>query len=137
MLSVIGLQIPARSWRLRLIVVRLRFPFNYGGCHEDINHSLVSCFNRFSQHRERKRQWSLNTETNFGANKKSREEINKLGPCKAMSGTLVWTCAKSKEGESFTGSQKRMTIAQIVDLGIFYKKFKENEQIKVVYPGIK
>ena len=69
--------------------------------------------------------------------KSVREEINKLGPCKAMSGTLVWTCAKSKDKESFTGSPKHMTIAQIVDLGTFYKKFKENEQNKVVYPGIK
>ena len=69
--------------------------------------------------------------------KRVREEINKLGPCKAMSGTLIWTCAKSKDKESFNGSPKRMTIAQIVDLGTFYKKLKENEQNKVAYPGIK
>ena len=69
--------------------------------------------------------------------KRVREEINKLGPCKAMSGTLIWTCAKSKDKESFNGSPKRMTIAQIVELGTFYKKLKENEQNKVAYPGIK
>ena len=69
--------------------------------------------------------------------KRVRVEINKLGPCKAMSGTLVWTCSKSKEGESFTGSPKRMTIAQLVDLGTYYKKHLEKEKNKLVYPGIK
>ena len=69
--------------------------------------------------------------------KRVRVEINKLGPCKAMSGTLVWTCYKSKEGKSFTGSPKLMSIAQLVDLGTYYKKHLEKEKYKVVYPGIK
>ena len=69
--------------------------------------------------------------------KRVREEINKLGTCKAMSETLVWTCAKSKDKKSFNGSPKRMTIAQIVELGTYYKKSIEKEQNKVVYPGIK
>ena len=63
--------------------------------------------------------------------KRVREEINKLGTCKAMSGTLVWTCAKSKDKKSFNGSPKRMTIAQIVELGTYYKKSIEKEQMRI------
>ena len=70
--------------------------------------------------------------------KKVTKQIDKFGPCVAMSGTLVWTCRKSKEDpQKITISQEPMTIDQIVDLGTYYKKLKENEQNKVGYPGIK
>ena len=63
-----------------------------------------------------------------------KEEMDELGPCKAMSGTLTSTCQMSKKinTETRPGSSKPITIDKIIYLSNFVKKSNKNDQISTL-----